>query len=56
VTTHSIEGILVLVVVFVLGILVCIFYILWRYAEAKLKEYQSSIHTENTVSKEQNRE
>jgi hypothetical protein len=40
VTTHSLEGILVLAVVFVLGILVCIFYILWRYAEVKLKEYQ----------------
>jgi len=40
VTTHSLEGILVLAVVFVLGILVFIFCVLWHLAVEKLKAYQ----------------
>lgn len=39
-TTHSLEGILVLVVVFVLGVLVFIFCVLWHLAIEKLKAYQ----------------
>ena len=40
-TMHSLEGIMVVVIIFILGALLSTFYILWRYAEAKLKKYQS---------------
>jgi len=39
-TIYSLEGILILVIVYVLGILVFIFCVLWHLAREKLKAYQ----------------